>query len=162
MSNSQSMTSEEKQELAKFYSRSANSTYHLAFKRFGKEGRNEKYFDCGIKNGSWDESYEECLHLTQVVVNAGGKIYMINSDGLTELEGEETYRGVSLYLQYGVEAGPNLEIHQQFHKGYIHKEITKLGYSQYVPLQNGEYAEHTTLEEGVPKQAIRDADIWRD
>lgn len=122
----QSMSNEEK-EVAKFYSRVADKNYLLAFKKLGK-GSNARYFESTIAEDNDGDDYERYLHLHQVVVNAGGKIYVINDEGLTELEGESTYRGSSVFLQYASECGgPVFEIQHQFHKGFVYKEVREVG-----------------------------------
>jgi hypothetical protein len=83
------------------------------------------------------------LHITRVAVNMGGKIHIIDADGVRTIEGKATGVGVSVFTQY-VDEGwrpTHYERHEQFHKGHV--------------------VERITLVEG-PEIVEKRQDIWRD
>lgn len=126
----------------------------------------ERYYSRGIgytagypisfENGMQKcEPQEDGLHITRVVVNAGGTIYQIDADGLRVYQGEPTDRGVSVFTQFCTETGDHFERHEQFHKGAVMQEIRYIGHTS--PFDG-----RRIPAEGVPVDALTTRTIWRD
>lgn len=108
---------------------------------------------------------------TRVTVNAGGKIYIIDADGIAEIEGEPTKRGVSIFLQYSDEesGGHVYEHHIQFHKGITYNQTDILAKIKIEEATEQEFLEtgdtfivKNEPIEGFNKEVLADRVIWRD
>lgn len=98
---------------------------------------------------------DDNLHIGQVVVNVGGKIYLIDNNGIQELSGKPTGRGTSVFLQFNSEHESIYETHYQFHKGTTYKHTAKIA----------EYNSESKKTEKVnktPLEAVKQGNIWRD
>lgn len=98
------------------------------------------------------------LHISQVVVNFGGILYVINSHGVNTLKGgSPTGRGVSVFTQYESESEGIFEVQQQFHKGNVYEHCKKLAHIDYPDFENP-----IEMIGDTPKEALAPSqDIWR-
>jgi hypothetical protein len=117
-----------------------------------------------MENGLMYESYsdqsDDYISLTQVTVNMGGKIYIINEDGVKELNGTKTGRGSSVFLQHFDEDGHIFETQYQFNKGNTLKYTEKIAEVDYD--ERKYYKESITLGDNVPANCIKTSVMWRD
>jgi hypothetical protein len=65
----------------------------------------------------------ECVHPTGVVVNAGGQVTCITSDGTSMLAASASGRGVRIALEFWCENQHGFEWVLQFHKGITSMDI---------------------------------------
>jgi hypothetical protein len=153
----------EGKKLSEFYSRSITDKFSmfedLTLKLIKKETELTSEPSFLLEGYDTYGDNEQNLHLSQVVVNMGGKIYLINETGLHELEGNPTNRGVSIFRQYFNEEGEVFETQEQFHKGSILKETKKIGKVRYLKTKD---ELKTTPIKNTPNEAINTNDIWRD
>ncbi len=156
------MTQDEK--LAEYYSRTifGKSMFFedLSLKFITKETGKQSEPTRVLESYAPYDDNEQLLHLTQVVVNMGGKIYLINAGGVHELEGESTDRGVSIFRQYHDESGEIYETQEQFHKGSMLKETKLVGKARY--LSTKDEMKITPKKKSVPIEALNTHVIWRD
>lgn len=143
-------------ELSEHYSRCLNTEY-------GKT-QGVKFLNIMGTYREISSPHPDQLHLSQVVVNAGGKIYIINANGLQELDGDPTWLGTSVFMQFYGEGQGIFETQYQFHKGYVFTETMKIA-EQNPQIDEEDYDveewEDVIMENDIPRESIVDQDIWR-